>query len=226
MSLCNSGLLERTEQYGYALRPLERTEQYGYALGPLSLKLGLVHLKTRDGLRDILRWLAELAKELQLMISVSMWGPNGATIVHIERVETLDPFNFSSRVGGVLFLTITAAGQVFRAFLPTSITDAVLDREFSDAESSRRAYYGVDRASCDATIRRTQERGYGAATDMPTPGISAVSAPVFDYTGRLLAAVTIFGPTALMNPGADNRVAARLMDFTAELSSGLGFNGA
>jgi DNA-binding IclR family transcriptional regulator len=210
VSFCNTGLLERSELNGYSL-------------GPFSLKLGLVRLRTQDGFRDILRRLPDLAHELGLMISVSMWGPHGVTIVHIERVESLDPINFNSRVGGILFLTMTAAGHVFRAFLPNTVTNAVLEKEFADSESSRRAYYRVDRDTYDATIRLTQDRGYGAATDMPTPGISAVSAPVFDYTGRLLAAVTVFGPTALMSPGEDNRVASRLLEFTTKLSDDLGF---
>lgn len=209
VSFCNTGLLERSDQNGYAL-------------GPFSLKLGLVRLRTQDGFRDILRRLPDLANELGLMVSVSMWGPHGVTIVHIERVEALDPINFNSRVGGVLYLTLTAAGHVFRAFLPRSMTDEALEKEFSDSETSRRAYYRVDRSTYDATIRLTQERGYGTATDMPTPGISAVSAPVFDYTGRMFAAVTVFGPTALITIEKDEPVAARLKAFTTRLSSDLG----
>ena len=210
VSFCNTGLLERSGQNGYAL-------------GPFSLKLGLVRLRTQDGLRDILRRLPEFANELELMISVSMWGPHGATIVHVETIESLDPINFNSRVGGLLFLTMTAAGHVFRAFLPEATTNAVLEKEFADSESSRREYYHVDRSTYDTEIRITQERGYGTATNMPTPGISAVSAPVFDYTGRLLAAVTTFGPTALMNFDKDDRVASRLLEFTTQLSDDLGY---
>lgn len=202
---------------------LERSDRNGYGLGPLSLKLGLVRLRTQDGFRDILRRLPEFANELGLMVSVSMWGPHGATIIHIEMVEPLDPINFNSRVGGLLFLTMTAAGHVFRAFLPEAVTNSVLEKEFTDSESSRRAYYGIDRHTYASAIRDTQERGYGAATNMPTPGISAVSAPVFDFTGRLLAAVTTFGPTALMTLDKDDRVASRLLAFTTQLSKDLGY---
>lgn len=210
VSFCNTGLIERSERNGYAL-------------GPLSLKLGLIRLRTQDGFRDILRRLPDLANELGLMVSVSMWGPHGVTIVHIENVEMLDPINFNSRVGGQLFLTLTAAGQVFRAFLPRAATNDVLEREFTDSESGRREFYKIDRESYEQMIRLTQERGYGLARNMPTPGISGVSAPVFDYVGCLVAAVTVFGPTASMNIDKDDRVAMRLLAFTTGLSTDLGY---
>ena len=200
---------------------LEKSEHGRYALGPFALHLGLARLRSQNAVREAITRSEQLSNELGLVVSVSVWGPYGPTIIHIE--EVIDPVHFNIRVGGVYYLTMTAAGYVFRAFLPHNLTDEVLEREFSDHEGSRRQYFSVDRPTYNNLVHITKDRGYGVTRDMPTPGITAMAAPVFDHSGSLRLCMAAIGPNDLFDLDNGNEVASRLLKFTRSLSHDLGY---
>ncbi len=45
-------------------------------------------------------------------------------------------------------------------------------------------------------LQQTSERGIASEHEEYEPGLSSVSAPIFDFSGRVCAAVTVTGPTA------------------------------
>jgi len=57
-------------------------------------------------------------------------------------------------------------------------------------------------------------------------GIVAASAPIFDYTGRIVAALALVGLEGVLDLEPDGRAIRTLLKATAELSKRLGFGGA
>ena len=207
VSFCNMQLLERSD-HGW------------YTLGPFALHLGLARLRGQSAYREAMKRVPALAEELGLMVSISVWGPYGPTIIYIE--ERLDPIHFNIRVGGVYYLTMTASGHVFRAFLPKAMTEDAMEREFADAEAGRRKFFHMDREFFDKVVEDTKRRGYGMTRDMPTPGITAVAAPVFDHSGTVQLSIAAIGPHELMDLEEKPQIISTLMEFTRSLSHDLG----
>jgi len=68
--------------------------------------------------------------------------------------------------------------------------------------------------------------GKGLTTPEPNkslPGINAISAPVFDHTGQTQLAITLIGPARLVDIRRGSPQVRRLAEFTADLSSELGY---
>ncbi|WP_323765877.1 IclR family transcriptional regulator [Marinovum sp.] len=207
VSFCNMKLLERSD-HGW------------YTLGPFALHLGLARLRGLNPYKETLKRVPELAEELGLMVSLAVWGPFGPTIIHIE--ERLDPIHFNIRVGGVYYLSMTASGHVFTAFLPKAVSAELVEKEFSDTEGDRRRYFQVDRGWFEATIEKTRARGYGMTRDMPTPGITAFAVPIFDHSGTIRLAVAAIGPNELTDDEGHERIVDCLTRFSQTLSQDLG----
>jgi DNA-binding IclR family transcriptional regulator len=70
-------------------------------------------------------------------------------------------------------------------------------------------------------LRPIRQRGVAYTRDEIEPGASAVAAPVFDHTGRAVAAVGIVAPTARL-PEPEN-VALRVLRSAREISERLGW---
>lgn len=191
-----------------------------YQLGPFALQLGLARMRSVDALRLATRAAPELASELALMVTVTVWGSLGATVVQVT--EAGDQVHVNLRAGTVYSLLHTATGRVFAAFLAPEVVKAHLK---SAGQISGRLEPAHQEPNEDvlAQVEQARERGYATAFGSPIPGVNAIAAPVFDYTGQLQLAVTVIGLAPLVEISAGSPLVRRLLEFTSSLSAELGF---
>lgn len=117
-------------------------------------------------------------------------------LVVVEVVEPPDRFvQVNYRVGFRHSLGVSAHGKALLAFLP---------------EGSR-----------DGSLQPVRQRGVAYTRDELEQGASGVAAPVFDHTGRAVAAVGIVAPTARL-PEPES-VALRVLRSAREISERLGW---
>ena len=191
-----------------------------YQLGPFALQLGLARMRSVDALRLATRAAPELAAELGLMITVTVWGSLGATVVQVN--EAGNQVHVNLRAGTVYSLLHTATGRVFAAFLPEDVVKAHLkaaDRisgllEPTTNESTK---------ELSTLVKRTRELGYATAVGSPIPGVNAIGAPVFDHTGQLKLAITVIGLARLIDVSPEGQLVRRLIEFVSSLSAELGY---
>ena len=194
-----------------------------YQLGPFALQLGLARLRSFNPLRMASDAVVGLAAELEMMVTVTVWGSFGPTIVQVH--EATDQVHVNLRAGAVYSLTGTATGRVFAAFLPATVIKPRVAAELREGARSQRVGTPIPPDRFSQEIAEIGRLGYATAVGSPIPGINAVSAPVFDHTGQMQLAVTLIGPAALVDVGSDSPQAQRLLAFTAQLSAQLGHDG-
>jgi DNA-binding IclR family transcriptional regulator len=180
-----------------------------YGLGPLAMQLGLISLQAADPLALATPLIERLAAELGHTVAIAVWGPRGATIVRVAEADT--PVHVSMRHGTVMSVRATASGRLFAAHRPRAEVQAVLR-----GEGSR-----LDAAFADelAAVRRA---GLAQVQGLALPGISALAAPVFDGRGAMLLALTLIGPSALLDAPAGRGLAPALRAAANGLSAQLG----
>jgi len=71
------------------------------------------------------------------------------------------------------------------------------------------------------TVRRA--RGIGRATGSLTPGINGFSAPVYDHTGSMVAAITALGSMGEFDAEWDSPLASAMISAAQSLSHRLGY---
>ncbi len=173
-----------------------------YGLGPLALQLGLISLQQYDPVRLATPVIEELALQLGHTVAIAVWGTRGPTIVRVAEGPT--PVHISMRHGTVMSLAGTASGRLFAAW------------RADDAAT-------LGEALPDATVTdAVRAAGLATSRDTVVAGVSAVAAPVFEASGRLVLALTAIGPTASFDTAPHAPLAVQLRDAAALLSRRLG----
>ena len=72
------------------------------------------------------------------------------------------------------------------------------------------------------TLQEVRRRGLARAVGKPIPGINALSAPVFDFNGRVVLAMTALGPAGTFDPSWDGDLANTLKICAEAVSRRLG----
>jgi DNA-binding IclR family transcriptional regulator len=146
--------------------------------------------------------------------------------------ESPAALHMSMRHGTVFSLTSTASGRLFGAYLAPEEVKRMLEKErrrekSSIAEPAR--HVGMppapplpDWKSFEAQLHAVREHGMSRSEGEIVPGVSAMSAPVFDHTGAIALAITAIGTTAIFDASWDGPVAQALKRCAGEVSQRLG----
>lgn len=112
------------------------------------------------------------------------------------------PVIVNVRAGSVLSLLGCATGRLLLGPLDDSTIDAMAQAELATAPAELRAQLDA-RDPIGALRRAVRAAGCAAVRDTNLKGISAVSAPLRDYTGHVRAAMTVLGATGSFDASLD-----------------------
>ncbi|OUM03868.1 IclR family transcriptional regulator [Variovorax sp. JS1663] len=204
-----------------------------YLLGPLALQLGLISLQQADPVHLATPLVSALAQEIGHTTAIVVWGDRGATIVRVA--ESPAALHMSMRHGTVFSLASTASGRLFGAYLPPEEVKRMLEKDRRREKSSGPApesHVGMppappvpDWKGFEAQLHAVREHGMSRSDGEIVPGVSAMSAPVFDHTGAIALAITAIGTTAVFDASWDGPVARALKRCASEVSQRLGAAG-
>ena len=215
----------RAHAYLVSFRKLELVEQDSptgrYRLGPFALHLGLARLRGSQPYEIAGEALGRLVDALDLVAALTVWGTHGPTVVRVQ--EASHQIHANMRPGTVFGLTATATGRLFAAFMPAALVEPMIAAELRDPARHRLGGAEPSLAELRAELATVRRRGVATTVGKPIPGLSALAAPVFDHSGQIRVAITIMGPSAIVDCGADSAQAAALLDFTRGLSERLGY---
>lgn len=163
-----------------------------YFLGLESLLLGLAAMRQADPIRMAEASLVRLREELEITCFVAVMGNMGPTIVRFE--EPGLPVTVNVRVGSVLSMLWSATGRVLLATLDESRVRALAQAELDVALPEQRAQLDPD-DPIGVLQQSVLDCGCAVVRDTNLRGISAISAPLYNYTGRPCAVLTALGAT-------------------------------
>jgi DNA-binding IclR family transcriptional regulator len=191
-----------------------------YLLGPQALMIGVAAMRQADPVRIAEPALVRLREQLEVTAFVAVMGNMGPTIIRFE--EPGLPVTVNVRVGSVMSLLWSSTGRVFLGLLDDMRVLAQAEEELAHADASLRAQ--LDSADPIGALRRSvQATQCACVNDTNLKGISAVSAPLFDHTGKLCAVLTALGATGGFDASPDGPVAVALRREAAGASALLGY---
>jgi len=193
-----------------------------YHLGLEALMVGVAAMRQADPLRISEPVLIRLRESLAVTCFIAVMGNKGPTIVRFE--EPALPVTVNVRVGSVLSMLWSATGRAFLGALDEAPIQQMALAELAESPDDLRAL--LDRDDPIGGLRR-QVRAAGCATvkDTNLRGISAVSAPLYDHTGRPCAVLTALGATGGFDVSADGKIVAAVKKEAAAASAALGYVG-
>ncbi|MGL4635356.1 MAG: SMP-30/gluconolactonase/LRE family protein [Beijerinckiaceae bacterium] len=140
-------------------------------------------------------------------------------VVYIDQRNHGGPFAFHIEVGRRAPIHCTAPGKALLAFLPPHDQRAILSR--LSLEPHTPATIG-DREQLAAELALTRARGYALSHGEHVDGVSSVAAPVFDHTGKVIAAIAILGPTSRLPSDRLHVLGRDLMEAVRLISGNVG----
>ncbi|KNY10048.1 MAG: IclR family transcriptional regulator [Achromobacter sp.] len=193
-----------------------------YHLGLEALMVGVAAMRQADPLRISEPVLIRLRESLAVTCFIAVMGNKGPTIVRFE--EPALPVTVNVRVGSVLSMLWSATGRAFLGALDEAPIQRMALAELAEAPDDLRAL--LDRDDPIGGLRR-RVRAAGCATvkDTNLRGISAVSAPLYDHTGRPCAVLTALGATGGFDVSPNGKVVEAVKREAAAASAALGYTG-
>ncbi len=191
-----------------------------YHLGLEAMLIGVAAMRQADPVRIAEPSLVRLREQLEVTCFVAVMGNMGPTIVRFE--EPGLPVTVNVRVGSVLSMLWSATGRVFLGLLDESRVRALAEAELAAAPRELRAQLSRDDA-IDTLRQEVQAAGCATVRDTNLKGISAVAAPLYDYTGRLCAVLTALGATGGFDAAIDGPIAMAVRREATAASAQMGY---
>jgi len=202
-----------------ALDLVEPGSQPGsYRLGWKLMRLGAAvveRLDERQAALPVMERIHERVGE-----TVFLLVRRGFDAVCIERLEGLRVQSLALRLGGALPLHAGAGPRALLAWEPREFWEEYL------RDAPLTAFTEKTPASPRALVRElieTVDRGFAISDEDVTPGIASLGAPVFDYTGRVRAALSIGGLRSLVLGADRDEIVVLLVEGAQEISQALGY---
>lgn len=203
-------LLHTLLAVGYA-----RLQDGRFHLTPRILELGFTYLSTLS-LRDIARPIVDdFARETGQVCTVSVL--DGRDVVYVVRAELRSPLARQLSVGERLPAHATSSGQIMLG----DISDDELDAFLSEPLARFTPKTKCTPEALKKTITLAKKNGWALANEQLELGVCGLAVPVYDETGRIMAALTISVNLARHSPDEIKRLFLdRLLAAAEQISIG------
>ncbi len=202
------------------LLQLGYVEQRGknFRLSPRILDLGFAYLSSMPFWNRAEPMMERLADQTGESCSLAVL--DDTEVVYVMRVHTHKILSVNLGVGSRLPAYCTSLGRVLLAGLDDA---ALLQRLLRSQRLANTAHTVTDLAELQRLILATRANGWALVCEELELGLVAVSAPVQDHTGRVVAALNVSGQVGRTTPvEMQNRLLPALLETAAHLSLQMG----
>ena len=194
---------------------VEKNQDAKYILGTEIIRLGLVASRKLNITEIVAPHLMYVKEILNETVALAVWAQNVPFFISWE--ESNGPVNIGVKVGSQVSVTQSAAGLVFATFLPDEVTEKKINEELHT--------FSIDSEKFQRTMDFVKVNGYAYVKGTTITGISAIAAPIFDRTSKLVATLTIVGLEQSLDTSESSKAVQLLKERSAIISTLLGWNG-
>jgi DNA-binding IclR family transcriptional regulator len=208
-------LLATLETKGY-IEQNKTTENY--RLGVKSLGLGQAFIKQFGFVRPVNPFLKEIVEKCNEMAYLGTIRQN--TVVYLDVEEAKQMVKLASRFGCRAPIHCTAIGKAQIAY----VSEEELEKlDILDHMERFTPNTIVDKGEFMKHIKEVAKRGYALDNEEYNPGVKCVAAPVRDYTSRVIAGISVSGPSFRMTDEVLKKIIPVIKAAGEKVSKRLGF---
>jgi IclR family KDG regulon transcriptional repressor len=199
-------LLASIERKGFLVRNPENDKyRLGFRLWELSAHLSRVDdpaimlLPEMERLRDVLDE------------TVSLYVRNGKERVRIQAVESKQTIRRVAPVGARLPLSVGASSKILVAYADPETQKMILN----DSEWPA----SIDKEYFMLQLLHIQQTGYATSTEEREAGTAAISSPIKNQEGKLIAALSVSGPSGRLTIEKMKEYSTVVIDFANRMGN-------
>jgi IclR family acetate operon transcriptional repressor len=190
-----------------------------YHLGLALVTLAGIVLERID-LRQVAHpYLQALAQQSQETVNIVVLA--GQECINVDGVASPRPIQYIGRIGRRTPPHCTSAGKVLLAYALPAEREAILPAQLARFTPQT----VVDHTQLARQLDQIRQQGYALNHGEHQEGVSALAGPVYDHTGRVVAAVTVSGPTYRLGEEKIETLVAAVQETTRQISTHLGYPG-
>ncbi|MCL4686343.1 IclR family transcriptional regulator [Myxococcota bacterium] len=192
-----------------------------YRLGSACLRLARSYVRTHGLARRGRCALEELTRATGETAHLGVL--RDFAVVHVDGEQSPGLLVTGLRVGSLMPSHSTALGKVLLGCGPAGTLEAFDRRLAEDRVAALTAETIVDRDKLIEHLRCVAAQGWALDLEESAPGVMCAAAPVFDATGRTVAALSVSGPAVRLDRDVlEGRIAPAVVTVAANLSQQLG----
>jgi IclR family acetate operon transcriptional repressor len=197
----------------------ERNSTDRFRLGTKVIELAGSFLASSDIRMESEPILEEMAEKTGETVHLAV--PSGSEVVYIAKVESRHTLGMFSHIGTRLPIRCTALGKSILAFSGPDLIQAV----FSEPPQSRTPNTITSNEALREELVLIRTQGFAVDNEENEVGICCVGAPILDYTGRAIAAMSISGPCDRMDQERCIQLGPVLREAVLKISKRKGYTG-
>ena len=202
-------------------RFIRRTTDGRYGLGTKLIEMGSRAVEQLDLGGHAMPFLRRLVEETGETAHISILS--GTEMISIANAPSRWTLSRPSTVGRRTQIYCTSIGKAFVAFLPEDRRAALVEL-LPFTPHTRRTITTSE--ALLAELDRVRKRGYAIDDEEEEEGLRCIGAPVRDYSGEVVASVSIAGPVFRVRKGRVGELSRAVVRASADLSAALGYVGA
>ena len=188
-----------------------------YKIGPKVLQWSSTYLSRLDLVSEARPVLAELHRITRE--TVGLYILDGIERVCIELIESPEHLRVVIRRGERMPLHAGSAGKALLAFMPPELVKQVfakpLEKMTPNTITQRKALL--------AELEKVRENGYATSRSERFEDTLGLAAPIFDATGKVVAALNVAGPTMRFTEAEIDKYAPKIIQLANRISEALGY---
>jgi len=187
----------------------------------ITLKMFNVGSRALDHL-DLHAAARPVAEELsdELGETVHMGVLDGDSAVYVLKIESKYQIRMYSRVGRRMPLYCTAIGKILLAYMNEEEREAALTGVKLTAFTKNTI---TSRAALDTEFAQIRKQGYALDDEEREEGLHCIGAPIFDYTGDIVATLSVSWPGFRYERGEESEKVEKVKNAAARISGILGY---
>lgn len=210
-------ILSTLERNAY-VEKIEHDDGIKWRIGRALFKLGLnelAKLDIRTEAYPIMKALSDQTNEY-----VQLGQLFRGMVIYIEHIKRLNQLSMYTELGSLLHINLSASGMVLASHLSDVMIDQIIQEHGLPRNTDKTI---TDPEEMKAYLRKVREQGYAIDDEMYAKGIRCIAAPIYDYSGKNVAAVGITGFASNISGPAMDRKIRQVIEAAEQISAKLGY---
>lgn len=191
------------------------TKKYRLGLSILSLS-GIVN-SHMDVYRESQPILNKLVGDIGETAHISIL--DNLEVVYLQKVECNHPIRFLTHVGKRNPPYCTSSGKVLLAYSDEAVIETVIEKGLQPFTK----HTITDPKKFRNHLKQIKEDGFAYSMEELLEGVNSICAPVYDYRGIVIAALSIVGPKQRIQPYKIESYAKKVISAAQEVSRRMGY---
>ncbi|MET3695771.1 IclR family transcriptional regulator [Bacillus oleivorans] len=192
-------------------------ESKKYRLGLSILSLSGIVNNNMDVYRESQPVLNRLVENIGETAHISI--VDNLSVIYLQKVECNHPVRFLTHVGKRNPMYCTSSGKVLLAFSDNELVEAVIAKGLKQYTN----HTMTDPDKLRVNLAEVRKNGYAYSIEEISEGVNSVAGPVFDYTGKVIAALSVVGPKQRIDQYKIPYIAKKVIQASKEISEKMGY---